>query len=169
MSQEILDSLPYVHDLIADWRSIRDEMNLVSAREYGPATATYLYRPGGWQVANLCTFYAWNGSLREVCPITTKLVSAFPGVVNAKFSRMNPRTRVQPHSGVQAYAYPVSRLHLGLRVPPNCGICVGDQTFHWSEGECFIFDDSVEHYAWNLSDEVRSILIVDFKAPYFDS
>jgi beta-hydroxylase len=42
---------------------------------------------------------------------------------------------------------------------------VGDETRTWQEGKCMVFDDTVEHEAWNKSDQSRVVLIVDFKAP----
>jgi aspartyl/asparaginyl beta-hydroxylase (cupin superfamily) len=35
----------------------------------------------------------------------------------------------------------------------------------WRPGEAFVFDDTIEHEAWNDSDELRVVLIVDLWAP----
>jgi aspartyl/asparaginyl beta-hydroxylase (cupin superfamily) len=81
---------------------------------------------------------------------------------NAMFSLLAPRTRIPPHTGVAN-----TRLvcHLPLIVPPKCGFRVGATTREWRVGEAFVFDDTIEHEAWNDSDELRVVLIIDLWAP----
>jgi aspartyl/asparaginyl beta-hydroxylase (cupin superfamily) len=81
---------------------------------------------------------------------------------NAMFSLLAPRTRIPPHTGVAN-----TRLvcHLPLIVPPNCGFRVGETTREWRMGEAFVFDDTIEHEAWNESDELRVVLIIDLWPP----
>jgi aspartyl/asparaginyl beta-hydroxylase (cupin superfamily) len=55
--------------------------------------------------------------------------------------------------------------HLPLIVPPDCALRVGNQTRGWREGELLVFDDSIEHEAWNLSQEPRVVLIFDVWRP----
>jgi len=59
----------------------------------------------------------------------------------------------------------VYRLHLGLTVPSSCRLRVGDEVRSWVEGECLIFDDTVEHEAWNESAQFNAILLLDFLRP----
>jgi aspartyl/asparaginyl beta-hydroxylase (cupin superfamily) len=54
---------------------------------------------------------------------------------------------------------------LPLVVPPGCGIRVGDETREWREGELLIFDDSVEHEAWNRGEGVRTVLLFEVWRP----
>jgi aspartate beta-hydroxylase len=35
----------------------------------------------------------------------------------------------------------------------------------WKKGKAWVFDDSIEHEAWNDSDEIRIILIFDIWNP----
>jgi aspartyl/asparaginyl beta-hydroxylase (cupin superfamily) len=81
---------------------------------------------------------------------------------NAMFSLLAPRTRIPPHTGVAN-----TRLvcHLPLIVPPGCGFRCGATTREWRVGEAFVFDDTIEHEAWNDSDELRVVLIVDLWPP----
>lgn len=74
------------------------------------------------------------------------------------FSRLKAGARIPPHNGVMN-----ARLicHLPLIVPPGCGFRVGGETRVWREGELLVFDDTVEHEAWNDSDRDRIILIFD--------
>jgi aspartyl/asparaginyl beta-hydroxylase (cupin superfamily) len=52
-----------------------------------------------------------------------------------------------------------------LVVPPDCGFRVGAETREWKEGQCWAFDDTIEHEAWNNSDQPRTILILDVWNP----
>jgi aspartyl/asparaginyl beta-hydroxylase (cupin superfamily) len=88
------------------------------------------------------------------------------GSPNAMFSLLAPRTRIPPHTGVAN-----TRLvcHLPLIVPPGCGFRVGASTREWHVGEAFVFDDTIEHEAWNESDELRVVFICDLWPPALSS
>ena len=102
------------------------------------------------------------------CPRTLEAVAMLPqpqvpgASPNAMFSLLAPHTRIPPHTGVAN-----TRLvcHLPLIVPPNCGFRVGATTVEWRMGEAFVFDDTIEHEAWNDSDQLRVVLIVDLWPP----
>ncbi|MFG3701739.1 aspartyl/asparaginyl beta-hydroxylase domain-containing protein [Micromonospora sp. NPDC047620] len=49
------------------------------------------------------------------------------------------------------------------RLPLRLG--VGNQTRRWHEGSIFVFDDTVEHEAWNRTGETRTVLLFDFLRP----
>lgn len=78
------------------------------------------------------------------------------------FSLLRRGTRIPPHSGMLN-----TRIicHLPLVVPEGCGIRVGNETRAWQEGRLLIFDDSIEHEAWNDSDKNRVVLIFDIWRP----
>lgn len=78
------------------------------------------------------------------------------------FSMLRAGARIPPHTGMLN-----ARLicHLPLIVPPGCGFRVGGETRQWEPGKLLIFDDSVEHEAWNDSAEDRVILIFDIWRP----
>jgi aspartyl/asparaginyl beta-hydroxylase (cupin superfamily) len=58
------------------------------------------------------------------------------------------------------------RCHLGIKVPHgDCGLKVGGETRHWQEGQCLVFDDSLQHEAWNHIAQPRIVLIVDLWHP----
>ena len=80
----------------------------------------------------------------------------------AMFSVLQPRTRIPPHHGVSNTRLV---LHLPLVIPPGCGFRVGNETREWKVGEGWVFDDTIEHEAWNDSDRVRTILICDIWNP----
>ena len=80
----------------------------------------------------------------------------------AMFSVLQPKTRIPPHTGVANFRLVV---HLPLVLPPHCGFRVGGETREWRLGEAWVFDDTIEHEAWNGSDETRIILICDIWSP----
>ena len=51
-------------------------------------------------------------------------------------------------------------------MPEGSGFRVGGETRQWRVGEAFAFDDTIEHEAWNDSDELRAVLIFDVWHPY---
>jgi len=57
-------------------------------------------------------------------------------------------------------------VHLPLVIPPGCGFRVGSETREWQAGQAWVFDDTIEHEAWNSSDEPRAILILDIWNPF---
>jgi aspartyl/asparaginyl beta-hydroxylase (cupin superfamily) len=78
------------------------------------------------------------------------------------FSLLRPGVRIPPHTG-----YTNARLicHLPLIVPEGCGLRVGNEVRAWTTGETLIFDDSIEHEAWNSSDRLRVVLLFDIWRP----
>lgn len=80
----------------------------------------------------------------------------------AFFSILDPDTRIPPHTGVTNTRLTV---HLPLIVPPDCGFRVGATTREWMPGKAWVFDDTIEHEAWNSSDTPRAILIFDIWNP----
>ena len=51
-------------------------------------------------------------------------------------------------------------------MPPGCGFRLGAETREWEVGKALIFDDSIEHEAWNNSDQMRAVLIFDTWNPF---
>jgi aspartyl/asparaginyl beta-hydroxylase (cupin superfamily) len=78
------------------------------------------------------------------------------------FSLLRPGARIPPHHGFMN-----ARLicHLPLIVPSGCALRVGNETRVPREGELLLFDDSIEHEAWNSSSEPRAVLIFDVWRP----
>jgi aspartate beta-hydroxylase len=60
-------------------------------------------------------------------------------------------------------------VHLPLIVPPNCRFRVGGTTRDVIAGQAWVFDDTIEHEAWNDSDMPRAILIFDVWNPYLNA
>ncbi len=148
-------------NLEANWKKICEELAALKGEHFIDWSERYLYKEG-WQTFGLYAFGVKIDKNCRLCPETTKLVETIPGLVTAGFSALAPGTHIAPHTG---YPDGVLRCHLGLVIPADCAIRVSDTTRSWQEGKCLVFDDTLEHEAWNNSDRTRVILLLDFKAP----
>jgi len=45
---------------------------------------------------------------------------------------------------------------------------VGNEIREWREGEAWVFDDTIEHEAWNDADKLRVIMIIDIWNPLLE-
>ncbi len=151
----------FVEGLEAAWKEVRDECLSLPTDSFEPWVQREMYGEG-WDVYGLVAFGERIESALSSCPRTATLLAGVPGMTTAGFSRMAAGTRIQPHVG---WVRTVYRLHLGLVVPADCSLRVGDETRSWVEGECLIFDDTVEHEAWNRTRESRIVLLLDFLRP----
>ena len=50
-------------------------------------------------------------------------------------------------------------------VPEKCVFRVGNEVREWRQGTAWLFDDTIEHEAWNGSDQTRVILLFDVWRP----
>ncbi len=122
-----------------------------------------------WGAIFLWEYGEPNQPVLERCPVTAKMLDALPRshipgrAPSAFFSMLKPRTRIPPHTGVTNTR---AIIHLPLIVPEGCGFRVGGESRPWIEGKPFAFDDTIEHEAWNDSDELRSVLIFDVWNPH---
>lgn len=102
------------------------------------------------------------------CPATMAALALVPlpriagSAPMALFSLLRPGAHIRPHHGLFNF-----RLicHLPLVVPPDCAFRVGNRTRSWREGKLLIFDDSIEHEAWNGASRIRAILLFEIWRP----
>jgi aspartyl/asparaginyl beta-hydroxylase (cupin superfamily) len=79
------------------------------------------------------------------------------------FSLLRPGAHIAPHHGFMNGRY---ICHLPLIVPSDCAMRVGAETRPWTEGQACVFDDSIEHEAWNRHpDRLRVVMIFDVWRP----
>ena len=122
-----------------------------------------------WGACFLYEYGAPNVAVLDRCPATARALAAIPQSTiprqapNAFFSILQPRTRIPAHTGVSNTR---AIVHLPLIVPEGCGFRVGGETREWIEGQPFAFDDTIEHEAWNDSDAMRAVLILDVWNPH---
>lgn len=112
----------------------------------------------------------------ESCPLTIKLLqSSSNRILNAGFSVLEPKCYIGQHQDFNNKFY---RLHIPLIIPKInkknkevfvskedatnlCVLQVENDYRIWKDNEYFIFDDTCMHNAWNSSDEIRIVLLVD--------
>lgn len=80
----------------------------------------------------------------------------------AMISILQPGTHIPPHSGLLN-----TRLicHLPLVVPAGCRLRVGNDTRAVEAGKALLFDDSIEHEAWNDGERPRAVLLFEVWRP----
>jgi aspartate beta-hydroxylase len=143
---------PYIH--------YDDHMPLDQWRElnHSPRWSAFHFYEKGQPVAERC----------RRAPATMEVLARLPQAQvplrspSALFSVLQPKTRIPPHTGVANFRLVV---HLPLIVPPGCGFRVGGETRQWRIGEAWVFDDTIEHEAWNDSEQTRIIFICDVWSP----
>jgi ornithine lipid ester-linked acyl 2-hydroxylase len=98
----------------------------------------------------------------KLCPKTFEIIESLPDIITAEFSYLPAKTHIKAHCGFTKLVF---RSHLGLIIPSDCTLRVGDEHKSWEEGKMLIFDDSFDHEAWNNSTEDRFVLMLDIVNP----
>ena len=119
--------------------------------------AFYLWKNGEPVAANAARCPRTLEALAEA-PIA-RLPQRSPSIL---FSLLRAGARIPPHCGLVN-----TRLicHLPLIVPGQCEFRVGNEVREWEEGRAWVFDDSIEHEAWNRSAGTRVILLFEIWRP----
>ncbi len=102
------------------------------------------------------------------CPRTMEALANLPLTTipnyapNILFSMLKPGQRIEPHTG-----FLNCRLicHLSLLTPPGCSFRVGNETRYWEQGKAWVFNDTIEHEAYNPTDQTRVILLFEIWRP----
>ncbi|PQO92518.1 aspartyl beta-hydroxylase [Massilia phosphatilytica] len=122
-----------------------------------------------WSAFHLVEAGKVNDANAQRCPRTMALLAGAPQPDQpgrtpvAMFSVLKPKTRIPPHCGVSNVRLVT---HMPLVVPPGCAFRVGNDVRAWEEGKAWVFDDTIEHEAWNDSDSPRAILMFDIWHPH---
>ncbi len=173
---------PWMAELEAAAPAIRAELqDLLQKGDDG--FAPYVRYPSGYPESKWShldhserwsAYFLWRHGERidahcERCPATAAALAKVPladhhgRAPTAFFSLLHPKTRIPAHTGVTNAR---TIVHLALIVPDGCGFRVGGETREWVEGQAFAFDDTIEHEAWNDSDQLRAVLILDVWNPH---
>jgi aspartate beta-hydroxylase len=173
---------PWLARLEAATDTIRDELRVVMREDVGEMRP-YVAHPDGapidqWAELNhsprWSVFFLWEHGQRNErncarCPRTAAILDGIPMMdlegfaPTVMFSILSPHTHIPPHSSVTNARLVV---HLPLIAPERCRFRVGNETREWKYGKAWVFDDTIDHEAWNDSDEVRVILMIDVWNPY---
>lgn len=174
------DRFDWVEAVEAETDAIREEVLALSVEDDDPFNAyvegderPHADRHGMVGNTDWGAYYLWRDGAADQaaqgrCPAATRALEAAPlctipgATPSALFSRLRPGAAIPPHNGLINV-----RLicHLPLIIPSDCGLRVGGETRSWREGELVIFDDTIEHEAWNRSKETRVVLLFDIWRP----
>ena len=173
-------AFPWLDEIEAATGAIRDEMLGVLHQQHllkpyvqsdprrpAPRNSGLVDNPA-WSA-----FHLWkNGKVvpeaAERCPRTLQALAAAPLASmqgrspSALFSVLRPGAHIPPHHGFLNTRLIV---HLPLVVPRGCALRVGNDTREWVEGKAWLFDDTIEHEAWNPADSTRVILLFEVWRP----
>ncbi|MET0274693.1 MAG: aspartyl/asparaginyl beta-hydroxylase domain-containing protein [Phenylobacterium sp.] len=175
---------PWMAELEAATDTIREELAGAMATAQDDF-APYIAFPKGipvnqWGELNhsrrWSSFFLWKDGARQdgacaLCPKTAGLLERLPLAYQpgfaptAMFSALDAKTRIPPHTGSANVRL---LCHLPLILPGPARFRVGNETREWKMGEAWVFDDTIEHEAWNDADELRVILIFDLWNPFLD-
>jgi aspartate beta-hydroxylase len=119
----------------------------------------------GWSAFRLQRLGVWNMDNCKEFPKTYELLRKLGiplAVRGVCFARQAPGSGVQAHSDGRNF---ILTSHLGLKVPAECWIQVGEERRTWEEGKLLTLDTSFSHSTGNPSDDERHVLILDFWHP----
>jgi aspartyl/asparaginyl beta-hydroxylase (cupin superfamily) len=171
---------PWAAALEQDTAAIREELRAIlgAGDRFAPYMQPAADRPvfdnngllndPSWSACHLIRGGEEIAANAALCPVTMNALRRLPlcrvpgRTPTALFSLLRPGTHIPPHHG-----FLNTRLicHLPLIVPPACALRVGNETRPWKEGELVIFDDTMEHEAWNRSSALRVVLLFDIWRP----
>lgn len=122
------------------------------------------------------SLFLWKDGRRQDaicarCPDTAALLDSLPMADQDSFSPTAMFSALQPHTHIPAHTGSSNvRLlaHLPIILPGPARFRVGNTVKSWEMGKAWIFDDTIEHEAWNDADALRVILIFDVWNPYLD-
>lgn len=174
------EDAPWVTDVEAAFPAMLEELHglLEEEQHFEPYVQTRPGSPQG-QFAPLDrnpdwgAYFLWKDGQRfdahaDRCPRTEAAIAHAPqNTVPGRapvtfFSALKPGTHIPPHNGSTNTRLTV---HMPLIIPPDCALRVGDETRAWEPGKLLMFDDTIEHEAWNFSDRLRVVLIFDIWHP----
>lgn len=175
---------PWLETLEAGTAMIQVELEALIAVEFDRFAPYIAYPPEApvnqWGALNhshdWSALFLWkDGEKQEEmcarCPGTTALLESLPMAdqpgfaPTVTFSALRPHTHIPPHTGSANIRL---LCHLPLILPGPARFRVGNTTREWRMGEAWVFDDTIEHEAWNEADETRVILIFDIWNPYLE-
>jgi len=175
-------AFPWYAELESQLEVVRSELlEALEARngiepflKFSSAEQAVGYLAGDGAAPNWDAFFFYRHGVRNdancaQCPRTAAIIDALP-IVRIRehapeicFSMLTPGTHILPHRGVTNTR---AVTHFPLIVPDDCALVVGGEKREWREGECFTFDDTFEHEAWNRGKSVRVVMLMDSWNPY---
>ena len=166
---------PDARKFVGAWRDIRDEARRV-AEELASVprfheimreqTAISANDGRDWRMLILKAYGIDNPPNMAKCPQLASIVASSPDVLSASISFLSPGKHVPAHRGPFRG---VLRFYLALSMPtaadgrPGAVLRIADSDYRLKDGEFLLWDDTYTHEAWNNSDGVRMVLLLDVR------
>ena len=185
-----LPAIPFYHRSLFPWLErleagtdmIRAELEALIASDFDRFAPYIAYPPEApvnqwgdlnhshdWSAVFLWKDGAKQPEICDRCPGTTALLESLPMAEQPGFAPTVTFSALQPHTHIPAHTGSANvRLlcHLPLILPGPARFRVGNTVRDWKMGEAWVFDDTIDHEAWNDADEMRVILIFDVWNPF---
>ncbi len=170
---------PWIKDVEARTPAIRAELEAYAAAAALPLVAEVSgFDPdsegsresvpvgrGAWRTVILFANGKWIDATARHFPVTRACFADLHPKANVGFSALDPNSHIEAHVGPNrgALRFPLPIIVPGR--PGDCRIRIGDEMVHWREGEAIVFDLKTNHEAWNESDQLRVLLMVEILQP----
>jgi len=170
---DLATNFPNGEKFIKSWQPIRDEalklaenLHLVPRfHEILPSQSSISANdPHNWRLFVLKAYGFNMENNMAACPVLASTIAACPDVTSAAISFLDPGKHIPPHHGPFKG---VLRFYLVLSMPktaegkPAAVLKIDGIEHALNDGECLLWDDTFEHEAWNHSNEVRAVLLLD--------
>jgi aspartate beta-hydroxylase len=164
---------PNAEKFVAAWRAIRDEALSVAGRLRSvPRFHEIMHEQRAisandnrdWRMLVLKAYGITFPQNMAACPTLASVVAACPDVLSASISFLAPGKHIPPHRGPFRG---VLRFYLALSMPRSedgsvaAVLKIAGSEYRLNNGQCLLWDDTYAHEAWNESDQVRIVLLLD--------
>jgi beta-hydroxylase len=163
---------PFLYKIEQNYAIIKQELdmslNSQALFQMWPQEQMTNHNPETWKIIPIHARTNWYNQLDKLSvydsyfPKTLEILNKVLGndLCDVAFSKLSAKSKIQPHNGRFSN---VLRCHLGLQIPEgDCKIVANGTTKQWEEGRLLIFNEALEHTAWNNTDHERIILMFDF-------
>jgi hypothetical protein len=113
-----------------------------------------------WRALRLIDWRNHRSELPDHCHATHQMLTELDDRISgeANILRVGPNTSLPPHfDDYDCEVY----IHIGLTIPSECGIRVGERAGTWVEGRALAFNPAYLHEVWNHSEQARDVLAID--------
>ncbi|MEO5626999.1 MAG: aspartyl/asparaginyl beta-hydroxylase domain-containing protein [Dokdonella sp.] len=103
--------------------------------------------------------------LHEARPLVMDLMAFVKGerLGRVMVNKLRPGGRVFPHADTPVHAEYWTRFHIVLSAKPGCVIRCDDEQLQFQTGDCFWFNNKLEHEVNNNSADDRISMVVDIR------
>lgn len=115
--------------------------------------------------AHECVDYPPYKLLTDARPLVMQLMTRVAGerLGRVMINKINPGGRIFPHADTPVHAEYWDRFHIVIQSAEGVDFRCGDERVYMAEGECYWFQNLIEHEVVNASDIDRIHMVVDVR------